>query len=276
MNTQSTILTGVDLIISILAFLATKNPLIAYQSYKVLGYLEGIAKLINAQVDLSVMDTVFNDTDTKTALVCAWYNVDEYDAVGALSSMGAVLLSAGMNSSEVAVVAAIAGTVGVSGIWFEETGGYPIYEEMNNYTEGIDCGICSTPGFDFTIDEQEWLIDAVNSTNGVYITDTCFRGTNTGSSTGKLSIYYPELATITSLKAWVYGTLQEVTYISVQTADDPEGTWTVEAYQEYVSTPDFCTEVDFTGLSITQKYVKIYLNRFWSGPEVDVQRVEWE
>lgn len=156
-------------------------------------------------------------------------------------------------------------------------------EEITNYTATTPCIDCSDEGvFDFTIDEQDWLIDEVVSVNGEYDdVNNYFWGHVEGTGTAILKIYYPtEPVTINTLRMWVYGTGQEIDIINILTADDVEGEWANAYTQVDVSTPGLepggFTIVEFTDLNITNKYIGIYLNRFWAGAAVDIQRVEWE
>lgn len=141
-------------------------------------------------------------------------------------------------------------------------------EIVEKYTDPpYDCSLCSTPGsFDFTIDEQGWILDTgVSQYNEQYVAGSYFDATNSGVTDSILLIYYPELASITSLKTFVEGQGGQLTSVRVVTSDSVEGPWTTADYEEYVSTVGF-TEVEFTGLSITDKYIGIKLTRFngWS------------
>lgn len=143
MGVGQAIQTGVYVVLSALGFIATKNPLIAYQLYKVMGYFEGIVSFFAQQIDLAKMDDVFNDVEVKKLLVCAWYEAEEYDVVGGNAAMADILSSQGFTTSEIGLVSAIGGVVAFACIWYQETGSYSIYEEMTSYTGGVGCGDCA-------------------------------------------------------------------------------------------------------------------------------------
>lgn len=137
------ITSGVYILISLLAVVATQNPLMAYQVYKVMGYLEGIALFFSQQIDIDKIDAILSDDNVKKLLVCAWYEADEYDVVGGNAAMAAILSSEGFTTSELGLISAIGGVVAFSCIWYQETGSYSIYQEMTDYTGGVGCGDCA-------------------------------------------------------------------------------------------------------------------------------------
>jgi hypothetical protein len=279
----SSISGGVQWTITILFALATKNPLIAYNVYKIIGYIETLAALMNQYVDLSHMDTVYNEEGTREDLVCAWYNCPEYDTLCAYTALSSVLSAAGMNTAEIAVVAGIASTVGISSIWYDEMDYYPIYDDMNAYEGGIDCSTqCHDWGvFDFENGELGWQISEEESTNGNYDElNHYFNGYTAGTGNAMLTIFYPgEEVSITNLKIWILGTLAQVDQLAILTADDLEGTWINVAEMTNQSTPgedEGFTMLEFTNLTIVDKYIKIYARRFWTGANVSIKKIIWE
>ena len=135
--------TGVSILITILGVVASKNPLMSWQLYKVIGYIEGIALFFGQEIDLEKMDNILNDTDVKKILVCAWLETEEYDVIGGNDAMADILTGEGFTTPELGLLSAICGVVAWSCIWYQETGAYSIYKDMQDYEGGVGCDDCA-------------------------------------------------------------------------------------------------------------------------------------
>jgi len=265
---------GTEFIVTALAFIATKNPVIAYIVWKAADYITNLAKIIKATVDIDHVDTVYNGGTTKDDLVCNLYSIDNYDVAGAVVGMTQILSAAGLTTPEIGFVIAVISYVGWTNIWYEETGLYSLSEEMNTYEGGYQCSDCWLTGiYDFTVSQEGWLLDTDNSQfNEVYETGQYFYAENVGVTDSNLIIYYPEVVSVQNVNVWVEGSGAQLTALYVQTADELLGTWTTVDYQEYIATSGI-TKVEFVGVDITSKYVRIFSREFngWS----TIQKVEF-
>lgn len=133
--------TGVNIIVGILAFAASKNPIVAYQLYTIAGYAEVIASYFAQSIDLAKIYGCLTAEGVTERLVCDLFSAQEYDVVGAMADMSDTLNDAGLNTTEIALFFAVLTTIGVSIVWYEQAGTYPIDEELDNYV-GYDCVQC--------------------------------------------------------------------------------------------------------------------------------------
>lgn len=240
----------------------------------VAGVVTGIClAFVGQSVDL---DELLGILDTNAQdLVCALYS--SLDAQAAVDDFVSVLESGGANPAQTNLIRAIFIIDAANALFFspDNSSGDKLEADLDGYSPTIDCSLCSTPGlFDFTIDDHGWLIDETDSTNGVYSAGLYFQGTKTGVADAKLGIYYPDSkATIDTLTATVYGKANGVTRIQVYTSDDL-ATWASAGYKDNVPTAGF-TEIEFTGLGIVDKYIKLFIKRFQTNSLVQCQSIEW-